>query len=99
MTKHAPAIEIPGRTLADFVNENDRNIVVPRKIEAALARIGTQWRKAVEFQKESGVSLIELNAFRDQYLDYIVVVRKDGKPSDIWFGDKDAAAEARKSVR
>jgi hypothetical protein len=91
---------IPGRSLTAFKNTYDKSIVVPAKIEAALARISTEYRTSLEFQKEADVSMTELAAFRDQYEDYIVVVKtKDSKPKDIWFGSTELAAEARESVR
>lgn len=91
---------IPGRTPADFKKTYDASVVVPAKIEAALTRIGDEWRTALEFQKEADVSLMELSKFRDQYEDHIVVVKtKDSKPKDIWFGTIQAAEDARASVR
>ncbi len=100
MTAKKSTSSIPGRTLADFKNTYDANIVVPAKIEAALARIGSEYRTALEFQKEADVSMTELARFRDQYEEYIAVVKtKDSKPRDMWFGTIEAAADGRASVR
>lgn len=98
MTK--PKSSMPGRSLGDFQNTYDKNIVVPAKINAALTRIGDEYRTALEFQKEADVSISELAMFREQYEEHIVVVKsKDSKPRDIWFGTTEAAHAARLSVR
>lgn len=91
---------VPGRTLNDFRAQFDRNVAVPAKIDAALKAIGDEYRYALEFAREAGVSTNDLAAFRERYVDYIVVIKnKDSKPKDVWFGSKAMAAKAREMVR
>ena len=100
-TLRTPPKALNPKTLAQFQQTYDRNVIVPRKIDDALKRLGDGWETEMEFMKAAGVSNVELAAFRDNYADYIVVVASaTGSPNRkrIWFGSKTAASVARKMV-
>ena len=97
----SPPKTLNPKSLAQFQQTYDKNVIVPRKIEDALKRLGDGWETEMEFMKGAGLTNVELANFRDNYTDYIVVVASvTGHPNRkrIWFGSKKAAAEARKMV-
>ena len=95
------------KTLADFNMSHDKNTIITNRIEkglAALRAAGPEaWEYAADFAKLAAVSLSDLAAYRDKYVDYIVeapTIRTGGdsrnnRARDVWFGDKKVAAKVR----
>lgn len=92
MTKAA----VKGRTLADFRNTHDKDVVIPNKIRVALASMAKDGPEHHLYEQEllelAGISTTDLAKYRDQFTAHIVVVSNvNGKalasPKNIWFHD------------
>lgn len=91
MTKRNP--------LQAFRDEYDDRVVIPRAIDAGLKALGADYQPELAFIKRCGLSPIKFSAFREQYADFWVEVRKPGKsPTRMWCGTKEFAAECRKAA-
>lgn len=88
-----------GRTLNDFRATHDKAYIVPNKITDALAKLGDSWLYEAEFIKACGLTPPDVSAFRDQFADYIVEVRQDGRRRTVWAGTKHFAAKLREMTR
>lgn len=88
----APSGTRVGRALSEFRAVYDKAYIVPRKIKAALGKIGASgWLYEVEFAKLAGVSLADLGNFRDQFSEYVVATRE----KRAWAGSRKTADEMR----
>ena len=85
-------------SLTSFRNEHDPALVTPRKIKAALETLGDAWKTEQDFLRSAHVSNANITEFRGQFEAHIVVVRKDGKPRNLWVGNVAIAKEMRKIV-
>lgn len=89
----------PGRDLTEFRGSYDKDFIVPRKIEAALAKIGHErWDYNQDFQKLAGVTTNDLALFREQFTDFLVEVGGNGHKKIIWCGSKALATKLRAMV-
>lgn len=93
------------KSLADFRAIHDSAVVVPAKIEAALAAMlaesEEQWDYEQDFMRRAGVSSTQISMFRDNYADYIVEARPIGSGKSakrVWFASKKVAAKARETL-
>jgi hypothetical protein len=85
------------KTLAAFRSEHDIDFIVPDKIKKGIKDLGPGgWEYEVDFSRWSGIKLSDLAAYRDQFSDYWVQLRKDGRRA--WAGSKQLAAAMRKMV-
>lgn len=85
-------------SLADIDRRFNPNVVIPAKIEEALKNLGEAGMLAVDFSKFAGVNVLQLSLFADQFEDYLVIIRDNGKPKTIWCGTKGFAAKARERL-
>lgn len=79
--KMATVVDVPapvGRSLTDFRVEHDKSYIVPKRVTAAIEKLGDGWLYEVEFAKLAGVSLSDLGHFRSAFEDHIVAIRRDG---------------------
>lgn len=83
------------KSLADFRKAYDKSYIVPTKVRAGLAALGSSWEYEVEFAKSIAVSLGDLGMFRDAFADHIVQV-KEGRR--IWAGTKAIAQQMREMI-
>jgi len=89
------------RTLDEFRSNHDRNVIVPAKINAALAKmreIGPEhYEYESDFIKFAGISQTDVSLHRDSFADHIVETTAVGgrSPRRVWFGDKKVAAKVR----
>lgn len=85
--------------LSAFRSQYDRNVIIPNKIKAALARMlkesSEAWLENGDFSKLSGVGLTELGTFKTQFEKHIVEVGGSGRGKRIWFADPKVATKAR----
>ena len=86
-----------GKSLSDFRAAHDKGFIIPRRIKDALEQLGDGWEYEVPFAKLAGVSLTDLSVFREQFAQYIVVVKRDGKRA--WAGTPAVAEKMRGMVR
>lgn len=84
------------KSLADFKSAHDKSFIVPAKLKAALEKIGADaWEYETELQKLSGVPSQDIARFREQFNEYIVLVKQDGRERRVWAGSKALAAKMR----
>jgi len=76
-----------GKDIMEFRKLHDKSYIVPDKIKTALSKLKDNWEYENNFYKIAGVSLNDLSNFRDEFSDYIVVL----KDRRIWTGSKNTA--------
>ena len=84
------------RSLADFRETYDKDTIIPKKLDAAIAELGDGWLYESEFVKLAGVSYMDLTAFRDAYSTHIVYIKRDSKR--VWAGTPEVADQMRRML-
>ena len=84
------------RSLADFRETYDKDTIIPKKLDAAIAELGEGWLYESEFVKLAGVSYMDLTAFRDAYSAHIVYIKRDSKR--VWAGTPEVAEQMRRML-
>lgn len=83
-----------GKDLSSFRAVHDKAFRVPLVIKNALKELGDSWEYEGEFLKRSGVSNIDLAAFREQFADHWFEVRSGNRNvKRIWCGTAKYAAK------
>lgn len=97
--KTAPQLS-KGKSLEEFRSAHDKNYIVPRKIKEALAKLGDGWEYESEFMKLAGLSTTDLVTFREQFEEYIVLVKVNGTShrKNVWAGTPAFASKLRNMV-
>lgn len=85
-----------GRSLAEFKQSYDKNTYVPQKIQSALNDLGDAWEYEMEFIKRSGVSLVDINIFREMFSRNFVHLKRENKR--IWCGTESFANKIRELI-
>jgi hypothetical protein len=85
-------------SLSDLDNQYNPNVIVPAKIRAALAKLGDNAMTSVNFQKEAGVTTLQLSQFSEQFESFQVVVRDNGKPKTLWCGTESFAKKVKERL-
>lgn len=89
----------PGRDLQAFRESHDKNFIVPKKIEAAITKLGPEsWEYEVDFLKLAGLCTRDLAMFRDGFEDFTVLVTNKNNSKRLWCGSKTLAAKLRAMV-
>ena len=87
------------RTLSDFRAAHDKNVIVPSKINAALADMLKEgpenWSYEADLIRRAGISQTDMGMFRDQFTDHIVETSDHRSAKRVWFADKKVAAKVR----
>lgn len=87
------------KTLADFASTHDKNVIVPTKIKAGLAKLGKDgWDYEPEFIRLCGVSVTDFSRFREQFADFYVNVGGSKSSKRAWAGTKETAAKMQEMV-
>lgn len=86
-----------GRGLDEFRVNFDKSYIVPKRIAAALEKLGSGWQYEVEFSKLAGVNLTDLAHYRPQFEEFVVALNRDGGKR-VWAGTKGFAAKLREMV-
>ena len=87
------------KSLADFKAAHDKSFIVPNKIKAGLATLGTDgWEYESDFYKSAGVPPQDLAKFRQQFTDNVVIVKNNGKELRVWAGSKALADKMREMI-
>lgn len=81
-----------GRSLAEFRQSFDKDLIVPEKIRAALAELGSDgWEYEQGFAKLAQLTLNDLGNYRERFIDHVVTIRE----RRAWAGSKALAAKMR----
>lgn len=87
------------KTLADFKAAHDKSFIVPQKIKAGIDALGKDgWEYEAEFIKSSGVNQNDISKFREQFTDFVVLIRQDGREKRVWAGSKTLADKLREML-
>jgi len=85
-------------SLTDLDNAYNPNVIVPAKIKAALAKLGDHAMTSVNFHKEAGITLLQLSQFGEEFEEFQVVIRENGKPKTLWCGTKAFALKVKERL-
>lgn len=86
----------PPKNLGDFRALHDKSFVVPNKIKAGLEKLGKDgWEYEAQFQKLCEVNNIDFARFRDQFIDFWIVVGGERQGKRVWAGSKATAEKMR----
>lgn len=88
----------PGMSLDDLDNKFNPNVIIPRRINEALVKLGENAMTSEDFRKFANVSTTNLAMFSAQFEEYQVTVRDSGKPKTLWCGTKAFAKKARERI-
>jgi hypothetical protein len=92
----ATPVTVKAKTLSEFRNTYDKSTIVPAKVKTAIHALGSKgWEYEVQFAKMAGVSIPDLAMFREQFADFVVVL-KDNKKA--WAGSVSTAKEMRAMI-
>lgn len=89
------------KNLADFRAAHDKNVIVPTKIKNALVEMEAEggaenWDYEPDFIKRAGISITDVNQFRDQFSSHIAEAKSGSKSvKRAWFVSPKIAAKAR----
>lgn len=87
-----PAAKGKARSLAEFRSTFDKDFIVPNKVKAGLAELGSDgWEYEAAFAKLCGLPLSDLGNYRESFLDFVVTIRE----RRAWAGSKALAAKMR----
>jgi len=83
---------VTARSLKDFRELYDKNLIIPRKIRDAIKRLGQNgWAYEIEFVKDAEISQADMGNFREKFSDYVVVL----KSKRVWAGSPRLAQTLR----
>lgn len=90
------------KTIADFRNAHDKDVIIPRKIRAALEamlKVGVEnWEYESDFVKLAGISQTDVTRYRGEFLKHIVVAPSTHSRTskrNVWFASVKIAAQLR----
>jgi hypothetical protein len=96
VARAAAAPNKAGKSIADFRATYDKDFIIPQRIRAGIKALGAAWEYEVAFAKMAGVSLNDLGNYREQFADYVVTLKRDGKRA--WAGTASMAKAMRGMV-
>lgn len=99
MTTETKASKPIGKGVDDFRALYDKAYIVPKKVRAALEKLGDGWLREAEFAKLAEVSPNDLAAYRAEFEDHIVALTGAERGKRAWAGTKKLAAKLRELVR
>jgi hypothetical protein len=85
-----------GRSLSDFRNQYDKDVIVPSKIRTALKELRSSWVYEKEFVHMTGVSFNDMGNYREMFADHIVNLRQENKR--VWAGTPKLAIQLREMI-
>jgi hypothetical protein len=89
------------RTVADFRENFDKDVIIPRKIQAALDAMlkegAENWEYDADFVKRAGVSQSDMGRYRAQFEKHVILTANVNKrgPRKVWFASAKVAAKLR----
>lgn len=96
--KEQPAPKTVGRSVEEFRSSYDKSYIVPRKVKAALERLGDGWLRELDFAKLAGVTPNDLAAYRGAFEDHIVALNGADRGRRAWAGTKGLAKKLREML-
>lgn len=74
------------------------NVVIPAKIRTALDQVGAAAIKPKDLADLADVSTAQLAAYEEEFGEFLVAVKEDGRSKVLWTGDAQFAQELRESL-
>lgn len=85
-----------GKSVDEFRNLYDKSYIVPRKIKAALEKLGEGWLRELDFAKMAGLNPSDLSAYRAEFEeDHVVALTGNERGRRAWAGTKAFANKLR----
>lgn len=84
------------KTLEDFRNTYDKDVIIPAKIREGIAALSGGWAYEQEFVRFAGVSYNDLGIYRDMFADYVVIIKRGERRA--WAATPELAEEMRKML-
>lgn len=91
--------KVKGKDLAALRAAHDENVMVPKRIEKALAELGDSWEYEKDFISRTGVSSIKLAHFRPKYSEFFFEVSQARNAKRVWCGTKAFARKCEKALQ
>lgn len=89
------------KSLADFRNAHDPNVMIPKRIAeglAAMLKEGKEnWEYEIDFLRRCGLSTTQLAQYREQFAKHVVETYATSSRSArrVWFADPKIADQVR----
>lgn len=68
-----------GKSLSEFRETFDKNVIIPRQIREGLKKLGNAWDYEAAFAKACGVSITDISNFRDEFSDNWHSLKREGR--------------------
>lgn len=98
-TSTKQAVKAVGKGVDEFRSLYDKSYIVPKKVRAALERLGDGWLRELDFAKLAGVSPNDLAAHRAEFEeDHVVMLNGADRGKRAWAGSKKIAHKLREML-
>jgi len=87
-----------GLSLDELNAKFNPNVIIPAKITQGLKTLGEGALPNEEFRKLVGVSTLQLSTFADQFEEYQVTIKDQGRPRTLWCGTAAFAKRVREEI-
>lgn len=89
-----------GKSIQEFRDKHDRSVIIPGRLKAGLAKLADDhWEYETEFFRLCELQPQAVAPFREQFAEYIVVVKgASSHPKSIWCKTPALADRLRKMV-
>lgn len=85
-------------SLADLDAKFNPNVIIPAKIKAALTKLGDNAMLSFDFTKLAEISLLQLSQFSEEFEDFQLHIKENGKSRTLWCGTKAFAQKAKERL-
>lgn len=96
MTRPVISVQVKGKTLDEFRQQYDKSYIIPTRVKDALKAMGNTWEYEGPFAKQACVTLADLGDVREQFIDHVVILSRDGRRA--WAGTAATAEAMRKMI-
>lgn len=94
----ASATKKPGLSLDDLDARFNPNVIIPTKIKAGLVKLGDNAMSSVDFAKLCDIGILQLTQFGDQFPEYQIPIKENGKLKLHWGGTEAFVRKARERL-
>ncbi len=96
--KKTPPKPKVGMSMAELNAKYNPAVIIPTKIREALKKLGNAAVEEQDFRALVGTNSSMISAYRDEFIDHVIPVRRGGATKYIWAGTTEFAQEARDAL-
>ncbi len=85
-------------TLDDLDRKFNPSVIIPAKIKAGLDKLGENAMNSIDFAKLAEVSTLQLTQFGEQFEDFQIPIKENGKLKLHWGGTPAFVRKARERL-